>query len=299
MPPSRGGAEPRKVVGVREDLTWLEWLTDLPLRVGLIILGAFLLTLILRWIIARVVRRLSRLSGSSHVDRAQVAIGGQPERLGQRLRTFQSVINSTLAAILGTIALLMILSEFGVDVRPLIASAGVVGVALAFGAQSLVRDVVSGIFMLAEDQYSVGDRVELAGIASYATGTVERVALRITSVRDDDGRLWHVRNGEILRVANESQGWAVATAEIRLAPQSDLLKARAALTELTARMVADEDWDRTVTGEPTVLVEDLTASYALVRWSVRTLPGNQWDVASAFRRRIPAALAKAGLELAD
>lgn len=280
-------------------MTWLEWLTDIPLRVGLIILGSFLLTLALRWIIARIVRRLSRLSGSSHADRAQVAIGGQPQRLGQRLRTFQSVINSTLAAILGTIALLMILSEFGVDVRPLIASAGVVGVALAFGAQSLVRDVVSGLFMLAEDQYSVGDRVQLAGIVDFATGTVERVALRITSVRDDDGKLWHVRNGEILRVANESQGWAVATAEVRFTPETDLLQARATLTDLTASMVADEEWEATVTGEPTVLVEDLTASYALVRWSVRTLPGKQWDVASAFRRRIPAALAEADLQLAD
>lgn len=270
-----------------------------PLRIALIILGAVLLTLLLRWLVGRVVKRLSKLSGSTYMDRAQVAIGGQPERLGQRLRTFRSVINSMLVAIIGTVALLMILSELGLDVRPLLASAGVVGVALAFGAQSLVQDVVSGMFMLIEDQYGVGDRVELASTFPFAAGTVEKVALRITTVRDDEGKLWHVRNGEILRVTNESQGWAVATAEIRLIPDSDLTSARQTLTAATEAMVAEENWEQTVLGEPTVLVEDITGSYVLLRWSVRTTSGSQRDVASAFRRRLPVALKDAGLVLAD
>src|SRR5699024_9448334 len=154
---------------------------DVALTIALILLGAWILSLVLRSLVGRIVKRLSKLSGSTHVDRAQVAIGGQ-QRLGQRLRTFQSVINSTIVAIVGTVALLMILSELGLDVRPLIASAGVAGVAIAFGTQTLVQDVVSGLFMLAEDQYGVGDRVELAGAMPYASGTVERVALRVTTL---------------------------------------------------------------------------------------------------------------------
>ncbi len=282
-----------------EDLTWVDWLLGVPLRIALILLGAVLLALFLRWLVGRVVKRLSKVSGSTYLDRAQVAIGGRPERLGQRLRTFRSVINSALVAIIGTVALLMVLSELGLDVRPLLASAGVVGVAVAFGAQSLVQDVVSGIFMLVEDQYGVGDRVELASTLPFASGTVEKVALRVTSVRDDDGKLWHVRNGEILRVANQSQGWAVATAEIRLAPDANLTAARETFISATAAMISDANWEKTVLSEPSVLVEDITGSYVLLRWSVRTTPGMQWDVASAFRRRLPEAIKDAGLVLAE
>lgn len=287
-------------VAVNDDApTWTEWLLDVPLTIALILLGATVLTLLLRWMVNRVVRRLSKLSGSTHANRAQVAIGGQPQRLGQRLRTFQSVINSTLLGVIATVALLMILSELGVDVLPLIASAGIVGVALAFGAQSLVQDVVSGLFMLAEDQYGVGDRVELAGSMPFADGTVERVALRVTSLRDDDGRLWHVRNGEILRVANESQGWSVATAEIRITPDSSLTQATEVLNAATHEMLEESRWSKVVLDSPTVLVEDVAASYVLLRWSVRTVPGRQWEVASAFRHRLAAAMQKANLTLAD
>lgn len=275
------------------------WLMDTPLRIALIIVGAVVLVLVLRWIVGRVVKRLARLSGSSHMGKAQVAIGGHPQRLGQRLRTFQSVINSTITAVAATVVLLMVLSELGLDVRPLLASAGVAGIALAFGAQSLVQDVVSGLFMLAEDQYGVGDRVELGGAMPFASGTVERVALRVTTLRDDDGRLWHVRNGEILRVANETQGWAVATAEIRLDPTTDLNHARQLLLETSADMVTSEGWQDVVLAEPTVLVEDITASYLLLRWSLRTRSGMQWDVASAFRRRLAQALKDQGIELSE
>jgi len=195
--------------------------------------------------------------------------------------------------------LLMVLSELGLDVRPLLASAGVAGIALAFGAQSLVQDVVSGLFMLAKDQYGVGDRVELGGAMPLASGTVERVALRVTTLRDDDGRLWHVRNGEVVRVANETQGWAVATAEIRLDPTTDLNHARQLLLETSTDMVTDEGWQDLVLDEPTVLVEDITASYLLLRWSLRTRSGMQWDVASAFRRRLAQALKDQGIELSE
>lgn len=282
-----------------EPTTWVNWLTGTPLTIALIIVGAAAVVTILRWLIGRVVKRLSKIPGSTHLERAQVAIGGQPERLGQRLRTFQSVINSTLTSVIGTVAILMVLSELGLDVRPLIASAGIVGIAVAFGAQSLVQDVVSGIFMLAEDQYGVGDRIEVGAAFSFASGTVERVALRVTTLRDDDGRLWHVRNGEILRVANASQGWALASAEIRLKSDTDLTVAREVLLETTSSMIEQDGYAEQILGETSVYIEDLTASYVLLRWSVRTTPGSQWDVASNFRRRLPPALEAQGISFAE
>lgn len=277
----------------------LDLIVGTPLRIAIIIVGAVLLAVVLRWVVRRLVTRLSKISGGSHISRAQVALGGQPKRLGQRLRTFQSVINSTITALIGTVALLTILSEFNLDVRPLLASAGIAGVAIAFGAQSLVQDIVTGLFMIAEDQYGVGDRVELAGpYGALASGTVERVALRVTTIRDDSGELWHLRNGEIIRVANETQGWVLATAEVRLDPESDLARAQEVLLETTTAMVADEGWEQTVLAKPSVFVEDLAADYVLLHWSVRTTAGAQWNVASGFRRRLPKALSEAGLKLA-
>ncbi len=271
-----------------------------PVRIAAIAVVAVLLTVLLRFVVGRVVRRLSRLPAraASVSDRAKVVIG-DPNRAGQRLRTFQSVLNSTVAIVIGTVALVMVLSELDVNVAPLLASAGVVGVALAFGAQSLVRDVISGIFMLVEDQYGVGDRVELGAVGVImASGTVERVALRITTIRDDDGRVWHVRNGEVLRVANESQGWSQAVAQVRVLPDADVEAAREAMTAVTQALRSGPLGDA-IMGDAEVLVEDVAGSGITLRWIVRTRSGRQWQVASAMRRELPAALAGRGVTLAD
>lgn len=277
-------------------------LTEIPLRIALIVLGAGIVIVVLRFIVSRLTKRLteSRYKELHVDDNARITLGTPGKRSTRRLRTFQSVTNSTIGAIVGTVAFLMILSEIGVDVGPLIASAGVVGVALAFGAQSLVRDVISGIFMLIEDQYGVGDRVELGtGNAVMATGVIEQTALRVTVLRDDDGRLWHVRNGEILRVANASQGWVQAIAEVRVAPETDLALARDTLNEITAALRADADYDGAILSDGEVRIEDVSAEGVGLRWSVRTKAGEQWRVASAFRRRLVDALAAKGIALAD
>ena len=125
------------------------------------------------------------------------------------------MLRSASSFVVGAIAVAMILAEFGVALGPILASAGIVGVAIGFGAQNLVRDFLSGMFMLLEDQYGVGDIVDLGS----ANGTVEAVGLRITTVRDGNGTVWYVRNGEILRVGNKSQGYAVAVADLLLGPQ--------------------------------------------------------------------------------
>lgn len=272
---------------------------DVPLRILIIVVIATALAFLLRFVVARVVRRLAKVPARAiDIRDAKITLGAPNRRMGQRLRTFQSVLNSTIAIVVAVIALLMILSEVGVNVGPLIASAGVAGVALAFGAQSLVRDIVSGVFMLVEDQYGVGDRVELAAGATLASGVVEEVALRITTLRDDEGTIWYVRNGEILRVSNESQGWSQATVVVQLAPGTDPQLAREAMVTVTDELGADPGYRDSILAEPVVLVSDLSAAGVEFTWTVRTASGQQWLIASGMRRGIAKELDRRGIELA-
>ncbi|WP_420114108.1 mechanosensitive ion channel family protein [Pseudactinotalea sp.] len=271
----------------------------LPLRIAIIALVAVAVTLLLRFVVSRVIRRLSRIPTKQFGagENAKIVLG-DPNRVGQRLQTFQSVLNSTIAIVVGSVAVLMILSEVGVQVAPLLASAGVVGVALAFGAQSLVRDVISGVFMLVEDQYGVGDWVELGATGTVmAAGTVERVALRITTIRDDDGRVWHIRNGEIMRVANESQGWSHAVAQVQVQPRTEITAARDVMLSVTELLRSEEPYRDAILDDPEVRVEEISGAGITLRWSVRTRPGQQWRVASAMRRRLTTAFAEHGIEL--
>ena len=272
---------------------------DSLVRIAVILAIAVALTLALRFVIARVIRRLAALPARQlGVNSSAKIVLGQPHRMGQRLQTFQSVLNSTVAIVVGSVALLMILSDVGVEVAPLLASAGVVGVAVAFGAQSLVRDILSGVFMLVEDQYGVGDRVELGSTgAVMAAGTVEQVALRITTIRDDDGRVWHLRNGEIMRVANESQGWSHAVAQVQVVPGTDIAATRELMTGVTERLRAEESYQDAILADPEIRVEEISGAGITLRWSVRTRPGQQWRVASAMRRRLTTAFAEHGVEL--
>lgn len=278
-------------------------LTAPPVRIAIILGLAVLVTLVLRLLVSQLVRRLDRLPAPSLKvgSTTRVTVGSTNPRRHQRLNTFRSVINSTVGIVVGSVAILMVLGELGLDVRPLLASAGVVGVALAFGAQSLVRDIISGLFMLMEDQYGVGDRVELGTAGGVmATGTIEEVALRVTTVRDDDGRLCYVRNGEILRVANSSQGWSLAVVEVRVHSGTDLMAVRRVLTEITESLRADERFAAGIgDAEPEGRVENLSATGMTLRWSVRTSAGQQWAVASELRRLVAIRFPDEGIELAD
>ena len=171
----------------------LEWLSGAPLRVFSVLLAAWIAQSIGRRAIERAVNKLAT---------ADLKPGpGFAKRQSERARTTGSVLTSILKAAVWIIAIAMILGEFGFNLGPVIASAGVIGVAIGLGAQTLVRDILSGIFMLIEDQYGVGDTVEVLEIE----GVVEKVGLRVTTVRDGQGTLWYLRNGEILKVGNQSQ----------------------------------------------------------------------------------------------
>ena len=171
----------------------LEWLSGAPLRVFIVIVAAWVSYSIGHRAIDRAINKLAT---------ADLKPGpGVAKRQAERARTTGSVLNSILKAVIWIIAIGMILGEFGFNLGPVIASAGVIGVAIGLGAQTLVRDILSGIFMLIEDQYGVGDQIKVLEIE----GVVEKVGLRITTVRDKDDVLWYLRNGEILIIGNRSQ----------------------------------------------------------------------------------------------
>ena len=169
------------------------WLSGAPLRIIAVLTGAVIAQSLGHRAINRAVNRLAT------VDLRPGP--GTAYRQSERARTIGSVLTSILNAVVWIVATAMVLGEFGFNLGPVIASAGIVGVAVGLGAQTLVRDILSGIFMLIEDQYGVGDRVDILTIQ----GVVERVGLRITTVRADDGMLWYIRNGEILTLGNASK----------------------------------------------------------------------------------------------
>ena len=175
-------------------LIWQDWST--LIRIGLILIGAIILRALLLVSVKKVVKGI--VSGAKNKSASTGALA--QARLVQRARTMGSVLGNLITWTVYTIAITMILSELGVAVGALIAGAGIIGAALGFGAQNLVRDLLSGLFIVLEDQYGVGDKVDLG----EASGIVENVGLRVTQLRDSKGTLWYVRNGEILRVGNSS-----------------------------------------------------------------------------------------------
>ena len=215
----------------------------------------------------------------------------QVERSKQRAQTLGAVLRSLASMAVYFVALVMALGEFNVNLGPLIAGAGIVGVALGFGAQSLVKDFLSGIFMLIEDQYGVGDVVDLGD----AAGTVEAVNLRTTQIRDSHGTLWHVPNGEIRRVANKSQQWARAVLDIDVAYDTDIDFAMTVI-----KRVADTLWEdalphATVLEEPTVAgVQNFGPDAVSIRLSVKVEPAEQFAAARELRARLKYAFDKGG-----
>lgn len=218
----------------------------------------------------------------------------QVERSNQRVETLGAVLRSIATIVVYFIALVMALGEFNVNLGPLIAGAGIVGIALGFGAQSLVKDFLSGIFMLVEDQYGVGDIVDLGD----ASGKVEAVNLRTTQIRDAHGTLWHVPNGEIRRVGNKSQQWARAVLDVDVAYDTDLNHAMNVI-----KRVADELWEEalphaTVLEEPEVFgVQNFGPDAVTIRVGVKVEPAEQFAAARELRARLKYAFDEEGIEI--
>ncbi|GIG60991.1 mechanosensitive ion channel protein MscS [Longispora fulva] len=270
------------------------WVLVKPLR----IIGIILAAMVIRWLIGRMIKRVTTGSMPAILkplkEKAPAALiesGLLSERRSQRAETIGSLMKSAIGALILVIAAMMILAEFGLNLGPVLATVSIAGVALGFGAQSLVKDILSGVFMLLEDQYGVGDTVDLG----EASGTVEAVGLRVTTIRDVRGVVWYVRNGEIVRVGNKSQGWATVVLDIPVGyagvdEAMDVI--RAAVEEFSA----DEEHATEFLEPPKVLgVEQLTIDGAVVRVTAKTSSEAQWRIGRDLRGQVTAALDAAGI----
>lgn len=273
---------------------WETWLAA-SLRIVLIVVISFTARFVIRRAITRFVTRLNRGDRQRQRSAGRGSLASS-ERRRQRSETIGSVLRSASSVlVLGTGAL-MVLSELGVQLGPLVASAGIIGVAIGFGARNLVTDVLSGMFMLLEDQYGVGDRID----AGEATGTVLEIGLRVTTLRGDDGEIWYVRNGDIKRVANLSQGWATASVEVQVPAGTDLDTVRELITAAGEEMAGDEPFDEMLWQPVEVLgLDAVTMDTMTVRVTARTQPGTAAAVERELRWRVKRALDQAGIKQVD
>ncbi|WP_265444696.1 mechanosensitive ion channel family protein [Flexivirga meconopsidis] len=273
----------------------LDWAVGTPLMIVCILIGAVLL----RWLVIRAIRRAVRVMehrGAQREGRAgrvlRQATGLDSERRKQRAATMGSILRSVTTIVIFGIAGLTIMSTLGVPLAPLLASAGVGGVALGFGAQSLVKDFLSGIFMIMEDQYGVGDVID----TGQAIGTVEEVTLRVTRLRDASGVVWYVRNGEILRVGNKSQGWATALIDVPIGYDQSVEKALQVLRQVVAAVDDESPWKERLLEEPQVAgVESVSSGVVTLRIIATCVPNEQYSVAREIRERAKVALDAAGV----
>ncbi|MCA9897895.1 MAG: mechanosensitive ion channel family protein [Ardenticatenaceae bacterium] len=219
----------------------------------------------------------------------------EDSELDRRTKTIFRVVRSTGAVIIVGTAIMMILTELGVAITPVLASVGFVGLAFGLGAQTLVKDMIAGLFILIEDQYTVGDVAEIGGI----TGTVEHMTLRATEIRDLYGTVHIIPNGEIRIVANKSRDWSRAIVDVNVAYEEDVDTAVQALQEVGQLAETDEMIGLLLQETPVVTgVEGLEEWAMRLRLMVKTLPNGQWEVQRYLRRQIRLVFAQKGIELA-
>ncbi len=301
-PSPRGSPSPSpEPLTVTDTVTWWsEWLTSgAPFRlVGIIVFAA-----IVNWLLDRLVRRLVARTETLDASRlhlfqrsttpgADATVGLQQERRRQRAHAIGQLVRSVIAAVVWGTAILMILPVLGIDITPLLASAGVIGVALGFGAQTLVKDYLSGIFMIIEDQFGVGDFVDLG----EATGTVEEVTLRVTRLRDQQGVVWYVRNGEIMRVGNRSQGWTLAVVDIAVPYDQDLTEVQHIVESVADELVTDPESGIGEFSRPTYAgIESVAGDGLTIRVVAKTDADHQVPLTREIRRRLKSAFDQAGI----
>ena len=276
-----------------------DWLVGVPLQILVVLIVAIVVQFVLTRVIKRVVKRASerarreRLAQMRQITRtAELSTLLLTQRTEQRAAAIGTLLRSVIAITVWTVAGVTILSLLGINVAPLLASAGIIGVALGFGAQTLVKDYLSGIFLIIEDQFGVGDVVDVGDVI----GTVEEVALRYTRLRDMTGVVWYVRNGEILRVANRSQGWTLAIVDIPIAYNENLDRVREIVERVALDMDEDPDYDDLLLGRPAFAgVESMSGEAMVIRITAKAAPEKQVNVARTIRERMKVALDRAGI----
>jgi small conductance mechanosensitive channel len=267
------------------------------LRIGFVIVLALLVRAVAHRLINKVTERAATTTlpvpgnGRAHkAAAASPAVG--LERRGQRARALGSILRSAVSVIVFGIATLTVLGDLGVNLTPLLLSTTVLGVALGFGAQNLVRDYLAGILMLVEDHYGVGDTINVKD----ATGTVEAMTLLTTRLRDVNGVVWHIRNGTIDSVGNESQGWSRAVIDYPVPYGEDLARIRALMEQAANSLFRERGWRKIMLEKPEVWgAQELSSKEVTMRIVAKTTPMRQWEVARELRARVKAALDAAGV----
>lgn len=276
---------------------------DWMLSEGWRILATIAIAVVVRWLLVRIINRvITTLTSKSAARLAETGLAGRAiaaatgiahERYSQRMHTLGSLLRSVTTLVIFSVATLTVMALLGLPLGPVLASAGVGGVALGFGAQSLVRDFLSGVFMILEDQYGVGDIIDTGQVV----GTVQEVSLRVTRLVDGSGVIWYVRNGEILRLGNRSQGWGLALLDVPVAYAEDAEKVIGVLTAALSTITEADDWREQLLSEPTVAgVESLDGARMTIRVTARTAPGQEAAVQRRLRERLKLALEEAGIE---
>ncbi|MGQ4418520.1 mechanosensitive ion channel family protein [Streptomyces sp. SAS_269] len=271
---------------------WSTWLA-MGLQIVLVVVVAVALRAMVRRAITKLIAHMTRTAQAAEGG----ALGGllvNVERRRQRAAAIGSVLRSVASfLILGTAAL-MVLSTFKINLAPLLASAGVAGVAIGFGARNLVTDFLSGVFMILEDQYGVGDIID-AGVAS---GEVIEVGLRVTKLRGDGGEIWYVRNGEVKRIGNLSQGWATAGVDVTVRASEDLDRVKTILDEVAEKMSKEEPWNELLWGQVEVLgLDSVLIDSMVLRLTARTMPGKSVAVERELRWRVKRAFDAASIRI--
>jgi small conductance mechanosensitive channel len=274
-------------------------LIDRPLKVAIVIAVAFAANFVIHRAITRFVRRVqgepAREALTALVE-GQTPADTQPLRLrrAQRAETVAALLRSLSSIVIWVLASLTALGQLNIELAPLLAGASIAGIAISFGAQNLVRDFLAGIFVLLEDQYSVGDLVE----TEAATGRVEVVSLRSTQLRDLHGTLWHIPNGELKKVGNFSQGWSQAVLDVEVAEDADLDATTRTIEKAARELMDDADLGPRIMDEPQVWgVERIGDGAVAIRLAVRTTPRARWRVERELRVRVKRALEKGKVPL--
>jgi small-conductance mechanosensitive channel len=275
-----------------------DWFIGRPLTIIVIVAVAWIASRLARRAIRKAVYKVMESNANArswalqHVGADPTGATVTDPRREGRAAAISTVLSSTVAVSIWAVASIMVLGEFNVDLAPLIAGAGIAGVALGFGAQSLVKDCISGLFMLIEDQYGIGDDVDLG----EAMGTVDRITLRTTILRGADGTLWHVPNGQVVRVGNRSALWTVAMLDIVVGPGADVELAGRVVSETATRVCESEQFAAALLEAPELLgVESITAEGVTLRLRIKTRPGSQFALQRALREAIKDALDAAGV----
>lgn len=284
-----------------------DWFVGRPFTIVVILVVAWVVTRVARRFVRRLIARVvdsdglasltplnplnlrpGRPSADPAADAASDdrALVGEPRRIA-RATSIGAVVSSSVSVLVWSVAAFLVIGQLGIDLAPLIAGAGIAGFAIGFGAQSLVRDCLAGFFMIVEDQYGIGDVVDLGS----ASGVVERITLRTTVIRSQDGTLWHVPNGEVKRVGNRSQLWSVAVVDVLVPTGTPFDEAKSAVVAVATETCAEDRFADTVLEAPRLLgVESVGPEGMSLRLLVKTSPGSQFALQrallEAIRRRL-------------